>query len=171
MFSIQLSFINETTFTAKQLTNLRFEMYNCLIWLTCKPYFVNSENYHTILLKFSAKSVFIVLASYIKRYPSEDENLLSPDKDKEVPTPSYTLSVTQKEKLGHFFIHVIDIDHDDLISEQDFEHFSEVMKITFLLYTACNTIKNKYHCFLLSIIQRYWWLKGRKWCSKILLMW
>lgn len=118
-------------------------MYNCLIWLTCKPYFVNAENYHTILLKFSAKSVFIVLASYIKRYPSEDENLLSPDKDKEVPTPSYTLSVTQKEKLGHFFIHVIDIDHDDLISEQDFEHFSEVMKITFLLYTAFNTIRNK----------------------------
>lgn len=46
--------------------------------------------------------------------------------DKENIPITYSLSSTQKEKLGHFFSHVLDNDHDDLISEQDFEHFSEV---------------------------------------------
>lgn len=63
-------------------------------------------------------------ASYIKRYPSEDENLVS--FDEKAPSTLNLLSSTQKEKMSHFFSHLLDSDQDDLISEQDFENFSEV---------------------------------------------
>ncbi|KAG8320340.1 uncharacterized protein LOC124352855 [Homalodisca vitripennis] len=67
-----------------------------------------------------------VWASYIKRYPSEDENLMLTGDETAAVTNN--LSSTQKEKLGHFFSHLLDNDHDDLISEQDFENFSERLR-------------------------------------------
>ncbi|XP_054261800.1 uncharacterized protein LOC128985871 [Macrosteles quadrilineatus] len=67
-----------------------------------------------------------VWASYIKRYPSEDENLMSFDEN--APSTLNLLSSTQKEKMSHFFSHLLDSDQDDLISEQDFDNFSEKLR-------------------------------------------
>lgn len=41
----------------------------------------------------------------------------------DVPEP---LTQIQAEKLTLFFTEILDMDHDDLVSEQDFEHFCEV---------------------------------------------
>lgn len=42
----------------------------------------------------------------------------------------YQLTSTQNSKFGHFFTHLLDHDHDDLISEQDFEALIEVTGIS-----------------------------------------
>lgn len=38
----------------------------------------------------------------------------------------YKLTTTQIDKFSHFFTHLLDHDHDDLICEQDFEALIEV---------------------------------------------
>lgn len=38
----------------------------------------------------------------------------------------YQLTPTQSKKFSHFFTHLLDHDHDDLISEQDFGALIEV---------------------------------------------
>lgn len=59
------------------------------------------------------------LATWVKRYPSGDDS-------QDSYPQNIDLTSVQKEKLGYFFIHLLDMDSDDVISLCDFENLFEV---------------------------------------------
>lgn len=67
----------------------------------------------------------------------------------------YQLTTTQNSKFGHFFTHLLDHDHDDLISEQDFEALIEV---TGKSRSRCHVVYQK--CSMFSACMHHWINRG-----------
>ncbi|XP_075221564.1 uncharacterized protein LOC142324603 [Lycorma delicatula] len=70
-----------------------------------------------------------VWATWVKRYPSDDENMFNCENSSDNIADNITyLTPVQREKLEHFFSHLLDMDRDDLISVQDFDAFIEKLR-------------------------------------------